>query len=204
MSDELKKENELNSDEFENSFEEFDTEKEVLLKEEEMEFLSEEVLIEYVQRTEFAIDKLELGEIEDDETYDYYLKLKKQEKMLNKKIKVINKEIKEKGFFDYVKPWMAIYMVIAVVFAIFPVNPFLPLYIIDDIMSKGVYVGETLFYVLYACYNLIFIVPGFLLCIFHKRKTKEQRLSQRAFLIMMCVATVITLISVVIYIVLSR
>ena len=142
---------------------------------------------------------MELTVIEDDETYQLYINLKKQEKILNKKVKLLNKEIKEKGFFDYVKPWMFIYIVFVMVLGIFPVNPFLPLLLMTEINEKIVVVDETLKNILYVCYIAILLIPGIVLCACHKRKTKDQRLSQRAFLILLIIATLITAVGTILF-----
>lgn len=204
MTDEIKNEEKLdeglNNEESIVFDENYSEPKEVLLSEEEIDALSEESLIEYVQRTEYAIDKMELTEIEDDETYELYLNLKKQEKILNKKVKLLTKEIKEKGFFDYIKPWMFIYIILVIVLGIFPINPFLPLLLMTEINDKIVVVDDVLKNILYACYIGILLIPGIVLCACHKRKTKEQRLSQRAFLILLIIATLITAVGVILYI----
>ena len=208
MSEESKKENleieetENNEDvEYEVYEEELDAEdnaRKVLLSLDEIEILTEEGLVEYAQKTEFAIDKLELSVIDDD-NYQLYFDLKKQEKLLYKKIKLLNKEIKEKGFFDYVKPWMFIYAIFVVLLGIFPVNPFLPLMLMVELGKKGMTIDGALHNWLYVAYIAILLVPGYLTALLYRVKTRDSKLSRRAFCIILIVLTLLTAIGAVVF-----
>ncbi len=200
MSEEMNKNEELINEVHEGD--ENYNEENILLKEEEINSLTEDMLYEYLQKTEYAIDKMEFEIIEDDERYQLYLALKKQEKVLSKKVKSLDKEVKEKGFFDYATPWMFVYIIFVVLFGIFPINPFLPLLLIGEMIELGwiLEVTETIKNILYIAYMCLLILPGFVICIFYNKKTKENKLRVKTFLIMHIIATIISLIGVVLYI----
>lgn len=185
------------------------TEENILLTEEEIKELDIENIEVYIQKTEVLIDEYELSEVIEDDKYNEYLALKKQEKMLYKKIKELKRpqDAKEKGFFDYTRPWMFIYAIILSVIGMFPVNPFLQYALIEKInfLYDFVIVLEGLkegwgFYFFYIITLLILIVPGYIVWLCLKKDTLEKRRKSFCFLVMQIIVSLMTLLGALIFI----
>lgn len=204
-------ENELELNEEEQGLEEvYSAEEEnILLSDEEIKELDMETLEVYIQKTEVLIDEYELSEVINEDKYDEYLALKKQEKKLYKRLKEMKnpKDAKEKGFFDYTKPWMFIYAVVLSVIGMFPVNPFLQYALIDKfeflynlvITFEGMKEGWG-FYIFYIVTLLILVIPGYIVWLFLKKDTLERRKKRFSFLVMQIIVTVMTIIGALVFV----
>lgn len=208
MNNDFEKDLELKDEELEEEIY-ADEEENILLTDEEIEELDIEQVEVYIQKTEVLIDEYELSEIIEEAKYEEYLELKKQEKKLYKKLKQLKKpqDVKEKGFFDYTKPWMFIYAVILSVIGMFPVNPFLQYALIDkfDFLYNLVITFEGMkegwgFYIFYIITLLILVIPGYIVWACFKKDTLEKRKRRFSFLVMQIIVTVMTIIGALVFV----
>ncbi len=188
----------------------FSVDESIVLSLDEIEELSIEQIAEYIQKTELLIDRYEINEFIEEDQYETYVALKKQEKLLYKKLKKMNasNEPKEKGFFDYTKPWMFIYAVILSILGLFPVSPYLQIVLVNNVtflydftvLLDGIKTGWG-FYFFYIITMLIYIVPGYIAYIFFKHESFEEKKVRFSFLVMQIVVTIMTLIGGLIFLI---
>ena len=160
------------------------------------------------ERFEDIKEEDDMQEVIEDDSYQEYLLYKKQEKKLYKKLKELKKphDVKEKGFFDYTKPWMFIYAVVLSLIGMFPVNPFLQYALVENIgflydfviILEGLKTGWG-FYFFYIISLILLVVPGYIAWLCFKKESLEERKTRFSFLVMQIVVTIFTLIGVSVF-----
>lgn len=176
----------------------------LFLTDEEILKLTEDEVIFYRQSIEMALERYDkLLMTTGEEIYSLYeAKLLKQiEKKLYKTTKLKEKGEEKKGFFSYLKVWMAIYGIILFLLNIFPINPFLPGILYNTWYEKmptflQTNSGFDVFMIVYFCLNAL---PGFIIWFFLKKETEEEKKSKWIFFGISCIIAVLVIVGVIIY-----
>ena len=182
----------------------FENEKKIILTDEEINELTEDELVEYRQRLELAMDKCENEALVRGEEIlpDEYYELKALEKKAIKAIKKLRKTEDKKGFFANLSLGSAIYGIVMIVLNIFPINPYLPLIILTatyehlpEFLWKES--GKDIFYTIYM---VLMLVPGYVVWLFKKKDTNEEKFRKRNFLFVQIGITLVSIVAIVLYI----